>query len=127
MAKRANMSLADKRSEIANLWFECADIEGEVVGHDGWEHDGLRTLTRTIYFANGAKPSIAKKLVVKFADNEASDTIVEATLDGEGMARVCYECGGEFFTDANGVNYHGVEGEIDYEADANHTAYMMKI
>jgi hypothetical protein len=95
MTKRTNKSLADKRSESADVWFECADIKGEIVAHDGWEHDGLRTLTRMVYFANGAKPSIAKKLVVKFGDNDASDTIVEATLDGEDVFRNDETIGGD--------------------------------
>ena len=98
MAKRAKKGLADKRREIADLWFESAvsaDIQGEIVDADGWEHDGLRTLTRTVYFANGTKPSIAKKLVVRFADNKASHTIVEATLDGEDVFKNDETIGGD--------------------------------
>lgn len=35
----------------------------------------------------------------------------------------CFECGKPIFMDDNDVTYHGTPGDIDYDADEDHTPY----
>jgi hypothetical protein len=38
------------------------------------------------------------------------------------MSSYCTECGNEMEIDQNGISNHLVDGEIDYDADADHVA-----
>lgn len=43
--------------------------------------------------------------------------------DSANEARICDQCGEDFFLDCDGIAYHGVPGDIDHDMDADHVAY----
>ena len=79
-----NPALADQRRTVADEIFEMSEPPSRVVDFNGYEYDGLDTLTRVVFLANAGDPdgdSMKAGFGVSFAPGSATVIDVHGDLD----------------------------------------------